>query len=136
MRGGGYGLVRGDRDHLSLAYVPDDHGGDSRSSAALIRTLHGAALEPESALVPTPLRKRRMGRKLPVAQHERLHELNAPFMNGILRIAFKLLVNNRGKFAALLLGITFAVLLMVMVTSMFAGVMRRASATVINTGAK
>ncbi len=57
-------------------------------------------------------------------------------MNGILRIAFKLLVNDRGKFAALLVGISFAVLLMVMVTSMFAGVMRRASATVINTGAK
>ncbi|MBS0577771.1 MAG: ABC transporter permease [Proteobacteria bacterium] len=55
-------------------------------------------------------------------------------MSGILRIAFKLLVNDRGKFAALLVGITFAVLLMVMVTSMFAGVMRRASATVINTG--
>ena len=55
-------------------------------------------------------------------------------MHGILRIAFKLLVNDRGKFAALLVGITFAVLLMVMVTSMFAGVMSRASATVINTG--
>lgn len=57
-------------------------------------------------------------------------------MNGILRIAFKLLVNDRGKFAALLVGITFAVLLMVMVTSMFAGVMSRASATVINTGSR
>jgi putative ABC transport system permease protein len=56
-------------------------------------------------------------------------------MNGILRIAYKLMVNDRGKFAALLVGITFAVLLMVMVTSMFAGVMSRASATVINTGA-
>ena len=55
-------------------------------------------------------------------------------MHGILRIALKLLVNDRGKFAALLVGITFAVLLMVMVTSMFAGVMSRASATVINTG--
>jgi hypothetical protein len=33
----------------------------------------------------------------------------------------------------LLVGITFAVLLMVMVTSMFAGIMSRASATVIDT---
>ena len=55
-------------------------------------------------------------------------------MSGIFRVAYKLLVNDRGKFAALLIGITFAVLLMVMMTSMFAGVMRRASATVINTG--
>jgi putative ABC transport system permease protein len=55
-------------------------------------------------------------------------------MSGVLRIAYKLLVNDRGKFAALLIGITFAVLLMIMMTSMFAGVMSRASATVINTG--
>lgn len=55
-------------------------------------------------------------------------------MSGVLRIAYKLLVNDRGKFAALLIGITFAVLLMVMMTSMFAGVMSRASATVLNTG--
>jgi putative ABC transport system permease protein len=55
-------------------------------------------------------------------------------MFGILRVAYKLLVNDRGKFAALLLGISFAVLLMVMMTSMFAGIMSRASATIINTG--
>ena len=57
-------------------------------------------------------------------------------MIGILRLAFKLLVNDKGKFAALLLGITFAVFLTVFVTSMFAGLMRNASATVINVGAK
>jgi putative ABC transport system permease protein len=57
-------------------------------------------------------------------------------MNGILRIAFKLLVNDKGKFAALLVGITFAVFLMVMMTSMFAGILARSSATVINIGAK
>lgn len=57
-------------------------------------------------------------------------------MFGILRIAYKLLVNDRGKFAALLLGISFAVLLMVMMTSMFAGLMNRASATIINTGSR
>jgi putative ABC transport system permease protein len=57
-------------------------------------------------------------------------------MKGILRIAFKLLINDKGKFAALLVGITFAVFLMVMTTSMFAGILHRSSATVINIGAK
>lgn len=57
-------------------------------------------------------------------------------MNGILRIAFKLLVNDKGKFAALLVGITFAVFLMIMMTSMFAGILTRSSSTVINIGAK
>jgi len=54
---------------------------------------------------------------------------------GILRIAYKLLVNDRGKFSALLLGITFAVFLMVQMTSMFAGILDRSSATVTNIGA-
>src|SRR5271157_563288 len=57
-------------------------------------------------------------------------------MKGILKIAYKLLVNDKGKFAALLVGITFAVFLMVMMTSMFAGILHRASATVVNIGAK
>ncbi len=57
-------------------------------------------------------------------------------MLGILRIAYKLLVNDRGKFAALLMGLTFSVFLMVQMTSMFAGMMKKASATVTNTGAK
>lgn len=57
-------------------------------------------------------------------------------MSGILRIAFKLLVNDRGKFAALIVGITFAVFLMVQMTSIFAGILKKASATVINIGAK
>jgi len=57
-------------------------------------------------------------------------------VKGILKIAFKLLVNDRGKFAALLLGITFAVFLMVQMTSIFSGVLRNASSTVINIGAK
>jgi len=56
-------------------------------------------------------------------------------MTGILRIAFKLLVNDRGKFAALLVGITFAVFLMVQLTSVFAGILSKASATIINVGA-
>ncbi len=51
-------------------------------------------------------------------------------------LAYKLLVNDRTKFAALLLGITFAVFLIVMMMSMFAGILQRSSSTVINIGAK
>ena len=57
-------------------------------------------------------------------------------MKGILKLAFLLLVNDRGKFAALLVGITFASFLMVQMTSMFAGVLDRASSTVNNLGAR
>jgi putative ABC transport system permease protein len=57
-------------------------------------------------------------------------------MTGEIRLAYKLLVNDRAKFAALLVGITFAVFLMVMMTSMFAGILNRSSSTVINVGAK
>ena len=56
-------------------------------------------------------------------------------MTGMLRLAFKLLVNDRGKFTALLVGITFAVFLMVQMTSLFAGILNKASATVTNIGA-
>lgn len=56
-------------------------------------------------------------------------------MKGILRLAYKLLVNDRSKFTALLVGITFAVFLMTFITSMFIGVLNHASATVINIGA-
>jgi putative ABC transport system permease protein len=55
-------------------------------------------------------------------------------MRGILKLAYLLLVNDRGKFAALLVGITFAVFLMVQMTSMFAGILFRSSSTVINIG--
>jgi putative ABC transport system permease protein len=55
---------------------------------------------------------------------------------GILRIAYKLLVNDKGKFTALLMGLTFSVFLMIQMTSMFAGMMQKASATVMNTGSK
>jgi putative ABC transport system permease protein len=54
---------------------------------------------------------------------------------GILKIAYKLLTNDRSKFAALLIGITFAVFLMIEMTSLFSGFMRKASSTVENTGA-
>lgn len=56
-------------------------------------------------------------------------------MKGIPRLAYKLLVNDTAKFSALLLGITFAVFLMMFITSMFSGVMNHASSTVINIGA-
>lgn len=56
-------------------------------------------------------------------------------MRGILKLAYKLLVNDKAKFSALLVGITFAVFLMIAMTSMFAGVLNRASSTVINIGA-
>jgi biotin carboxyl carrier protein len=40
---------------------------------------------------------------------------------GILKVAYKLLVNDKGKFAAVLMGITFSVFLMIQMTSMLAG---------------
>jgi hypothetical protein len=55
---------------------------------------------------------------------------------GILRIGFKLLVNDKGKFSALPIGITFAVFLMMEMTAMFAGILNRAYSTVTNIGAK
>jgi putative ABC transport system permease protein len=54
---------------------------------------------------------------------------------GLLRVAYKLLVNDKGKFAALLIGITFAVFLIVEMTSVFTGILRKASSTITNTGA-
>ena len=54
----------------------------------------------------------------------------------MLKLAYKLLVNDRTKFTALLIGITFAVFLMVEMLSMFAGILTRSSATVLNVGAK
>lgn len=56
-------------------------------------------------------------------------------MKGILRLAYKLLVNDKSKFTALLLGITFAVFLIMFITSMLSGVLNHASSTIINVGA-
>jgi putative ABC transport system permease protein len=56
--------------------------------------------------------------------------------DGILRIGFKLLVNDKPKFSALLIGITFAVFLMMEMTAMFAGILNRAYSTVTNIGAE
>jgi putative ABC transport system permease protein len=54
---------------------------------------------------------------------------------GLLRIGLKLLVNDQAKFTALLIGITFAVFLMMQMTAMFAGILNRAYSTVSNIGA-
>jgi len=56
-------------------------------------------------------------------------------VTGILKLAYKLLVNDKAKFTALLVGLTFAVFLMTFITSMFMGVLNHASATVVNIGA-
>jgi len=56
-------------------------------------------------------------------------------VKGILRLAYKLLTNDKAKFTALLVGITFAVFLMIFVTSLFSGALNHASATIINIGA-
>jgi len=57
-------------------------------------------------------------------------------VRGIFILAFKLLVNDRAKFQALVGGITFATFLIVQMTSLFVGILTRASSTVLNTGAK
>ena len=57
-------------------------------------------------------------------------------MNGLLQISLKLLVNDRAKFFTLIVGITFAVVLMLMMTSLFAGIMQRTAAVIYNVGAK
>jgi putative ABC transport system permease protein len=56
-------------------------------------------------------------------------------LKGILKLAYKLLVNDKSKFSALLVGMSFAVSLMMFVTCMFVGVMYHASATTINVNA-
>lgn len=57
-------------------------------------------------------------------------------MSGLLKIALKLLVNDRGKFFTLIIGIMFAVFLMMQMTSAFSGMMQRTAADIINVGAK
>lgn len=57
-------------------------------------------------------------------------------MNGLLTIALKLLANDRGKFNTLILGIAFAVFLMMQMTCMFAGLMQRTGSDILNIGAK
>ncbi len=56
-------------------------------------------------------------------------------MKGIFKLAYKLLVNDKPKFAALIVGITFSVFLIVQMMAMFSGILNRASATILNVGA-
>ncbi len=56
-------------------------------------------------------------------------------MKGILKLAYKLLVNDKSKFTALLVGNTFAVFGMMFATSMFIGVLHHSFSTVSNIGA-
>jgi len=56
-------------------------------------------------------------------------------MKEIMILAYKLLVADKGKYTALLVGTTFSVFLMVQMTSSFAGILTKASSTVINIGA-
>jgi putative ABC transport system permease protein len=66
---------------------------------------------------------------------DRKRETGDSAVKGMLKLAYKLLVNDKAKFTALLVGITFAVFLMMFVTSMFVGVLNHSSSTVINVGA-
>ncbi len=56
-------------------------------------------------------------------------------MNGLLKIAIKLLLVDKGKFFTLTIGITFAVFLMMQMTSSFSGLMKKTAADIINIGA-
>jgi putative ABC transport system permease protein len=56
-------------------------------------------------------------------------------VKGIFKLAYKLLVNDKAKFTALLVGIAFASFSMIFITAMFVGVLRHSSSTVINIGA-
>lgn len=57
-------------------------------------------------------------------------------VNGLLTIALKLLANDRGKFFTLIVGISFAVFLMMQMTCMFSGLMRRTGADILNINSK
>ena len=57
-------------------------------------------------------------------------------LSGLLKIALKLLVNDKGKFYTLIIGIMFAVFLIMQMTSTFSGIMQRTAADIFNVGAK
>lgn len=57
-------------------------------------------------------------------------------VNGLLTIALKLLANDKGKFFTLILGISFAVFLMMQMTCMFSGLMQRTGSDILNINAK
>jgi len=62
--------------------------------------------------------------------------VNLAGMRGLLRIALKLLVNDKGKFLTIIIGITFAVFLINQMTSMFAGILDSSVSSVANVGAQ
>ena len=55
-------------------------------------------------------------------------------MTGMFKLALKLLINDRAKFVALIVGISFAVFLIMQLTSVFSGILTKASSTIINVG--
>ncbi len=57
-------------------------------------------------------------------------------MDGFSQIALKLLANDKGKFFTLIVGISFAVFLIMQMTAVFSGVMRRSAATIFNINSK
>ena len=57
-------------------------------------------------------------------------------MSGVLKLALKLLLGDRGKFMTLVIGITFAVFLMLLMTSMFFGIIEHSAGNIINIGAR
>ncbi len=57
-------------------------------------------------------------------------------MKGLFLLALKLLLGDRGKFATLVIGISFAVFLMMQMTSMFFGIIQHSAANIINIGAR
>lgn len=57
-------------------------------------------------------------------------------MNGLLIIALKLVANDKGKFYTLILGIAFAVFLMMQMTCLFSGLMQRTGSDILNINAK
>ncbi|MCX7822946.1 MAG: ABC transporter permease [Syntrophobacterales bacterium] len=55
---------------------------------------------------------------------------------GIARIAIKLLISDKAKFFTLVLGVTFAVFLILQMTSLFIGILTRSTSNVLNVGAQ
>lgn len=56
--------------------------------------------------------------------------------SGLARIAIKLLMGDKAKFFTLVLGVTFAVFLILQMTSLFIGILTRSTSNVLNVGAQ
>ncbi len=57
-------------------------------------------------------------------------------MGGLFKIAIKLLVGDKAKFYTLIMGVGFAVFLILQMTSLFIGILTRSTASVLNIGAQ